>query len=486
MVTEGDGKEGIKNLSLKAFKWSALTEILSIAIQPIVTLVLARLLSPSEFGIVAVATVAIGVAQLVQEFGMGKALIQTEEYAGSYANNAFWVNCSLGIIIYGIIFLSAPVIGQFFHSPESVAVLRILCFQIIFTGFCSVHSALLQRQMKFREIFLVRFTTSLVPGIISIVMAYKGMGVWALVWGSLLSSFGQLVLFWFFSDWRPRLIFDLTSMQIMFSYSKWIMLEAVLAWCISNGDSIALGHYLGVKDMGVYRISSSLIIFVSFCSMAPIVPVAFSLFSRLQNDSAELCSTFTQLTRYVAALSLPLGFGVALLAKPITVLVLGDKWVGAEIVIALLAIRFGVDWVFGLGSTLYASMGRPKLNFILLLAGTVISLPAYVVAAPYGLKAFCAVRLITTMVLDVVSYYVLIRVLELPTGYFSQPLRLPCIGVLFMSLVLIALMNFVVISSWYLLVFAVIFGALSYVFCLWIFDRDFISSGSRYVLQIIR
>ncbi len=477
---------GIRNRALKAVKWSALAEILSISMQPVVTLVLARLLTPEEFGIVAVATVAVGIAQLFQEFGMGKALIQARDYSQEYANIAFWVNSVLGIVIYSIIYVAAPSIAGFFNSTDCEPILKVLCIQIIITGFYSVHSSLMQRFMKFRKIFVVRFISSVFPGALSIVLAYRGMGVWSLVWGALFGSCGQLIFYWLLSEWRPKFSFDIQALQKLASFSKWIMLEAALAWSITNCDSVALGHYLGMKEVGIYRLSSSLIIFVSFCSMAPVVPVAFSWFSRLQGDREELRFTFMNLTRGLAALSLPLGFGIALLAKPIVTVVLGDKWLGAEIAIALLAIRFGISWVFGLSSTVFSAIGKPELNVALLVVGTLISLPVYIIAAPYGLMVFCFGRLITSMIVDLLGYMILSKALELPKRFYLQPLCLPLAGIMLMTLVLVGLQWGFGISSWYMLILAVILGALTYFVSLLVFNRDFVVNGYRYALQIMR
>jgi len=472
--------------SLRAVKWSAFAEFLSVSVQPVVIIILARILSPTEFGVVAVATMIVGLAQLFQEFGLGKALIQADDYTKDYANNAFWLNIVLGIFCYLCIYLGAPALAVFFKSPESLAVIRVLSLQLVINACYSVHLAILQRDMNFRSIFIVRLITSLITGALSIAVALNGGGAWALVIGALATSVGQLLLYWFISPWRPKFDFDMSRVGKMVTFSQWVMLEAVLAWCITNGDSAALGHNLGAREMGMYRIATYVIMFVSYVFMSPVVPVCFSYLSRLQNDFDEFRHIFDRLTHILAALSLPVGFGIAILSGPIVSVVLGDKWAGADVVLAILAIRFGIDWVFGLSSTAFSALGRPKLNVILLFLSTFITVPAYLFAAPYGLVPLTLSRLITSLILNVIGYTALIRILKFKPTYFLKPMGIPLISVLIMTGSLLLVMKFIAVTNVILLTGAVLFGAAVYLGCLWLFARDFVVWGFGYLREILR
>ncbi|MCK5225275.1 MAG: lipopolysaccharide biosynthesis protein [Planctomycetes bacterium] len=479
-----DTVEEIKSRSLRAVKWSTLAEVFSRVVPPITLFVLARLLSPSDFGVVGIAIIVVGLAQMFQEFGFGKALIQTKENVEIYANNAFWMNAWLGCVIYVVLFFTAPFIAFFFNSPESIIILRVFCLQVVITGFFAVHSAWLLRKMDFKSIFFVRVTASILPGCVSVVMAFSGMGVWSLVWGTLTGSMAQLVLYWILSDLRPAWNINFVILKKMVIFSRWILLEGFFGWIINWGGSIAIGHYLGVKELGIFRLGVSLLLFVSYVFFTPIIPVALSFFSRLQSNGAELKNSYIKLTQIISALSLPLGVGIALLAKPIAVVFLGEKWIGIEIVILYTAIRVGLGWVFGLNSTIYTAIGRPDLNAKLLIATSVVTLPAYILGAQYGLYVFCVVRLITSLMENGANYFIAKKTLDLPATFLLRPLLIPISGVIVMTIAIVIFMNFIDVYNITGLILAVVIGVLSYVASLWIIKKDFVIWSFRYGRQV--
>ena len=482
---EKQNNSKIKQQSLKAVKWSALAEISSRFVQPIVTLILARLLSPSAFGIVAIATSVAGIAQILQDAGFGKAIIQTDDYVDTHANNAFWMNMGLGFVLYVVIYFTAPFLSQILLIPEIVNVLRVYCLQIVILSFTLVHSALLRRQIRFRDMFVIRMTSSIFPGFISIVVAFWGMGVWSLVYGSLLGSISQLFLYWILSDWRPRLKFDMAIFNKMLGYSKWVLLEGLLGWIVLSGDSIIIGRFLGVNDVGFYRLGVTIIALVSNIFFTPVVNVALSLFSRLQTNLPDLKEQYKKLTQLVVTVSIPVGVGVAMLAKPIVVVLLGEKWIGAEIVIAIMAIRAGLGWYVGLNPTINTAIGRPDINFKVLFINTMITLPAYVIGAQFGLLAFCLARLFTSLIDNIINYFVTAKILGLPlTSVRSLGTPMVCSAI--MTLVLGAFMSIVNIEHWFKLTSAVIIGGASFFGCLYLVNKEFVIWGYRYTIQAIK
>lgn len=478
--------DGLKSRSLRALKWSALGEFLSVSLQPLITLILARILSPAEFGIVAIASLAVGFAQLFQEFGVGKTVVQAQDDDRVFLNTAFWMNFSLGIFLYAVLFSSAGILASFFGNPSAALIIRVLCLQLIINSACNVHTAILQRKLSYRPIFVTKLVSSIFSGVAAVLIALSGGGVWALVAGTLTASFFQCCLFWWFSAWVPGLRTDIKSFTRIFGFSRWILAEAVLAWCITSGDMAALGHYLGVEEMGIYRISTYIIMFVSYCFMAPAVPVSFSLLSRLQDNMEEFTAVFTRISSAVTALCLPVGFGIAILSKPIVALVLGVKWSGAEVIVAILAVRFGIDWVFGLLSTVFSALGKPKINAVLLVICCIITIPAYIVSAPLGLIAFTCTRLATSLVMDLIGYAAVIRTLKISWSNLGSIVRVPFLGVALMLAVEVLFARYVPIRTVPLLVTAVVVGATTYIGSIYILDRNFLTVNYRHLREIFR
>ena len=383
----------IKTSAIKSVKWTALGEIASRSIQPIVTLVLARLLTPSDFGLVGVAMIAISLAQILQDFGLGKTLIQRETEVEKSANIIFWTNITLAIFIYFTIFVNAPFISGFFHEPNVTSVLRVLCLQIVLISFISVHQALFQRKFQFKQIFFVRLFSAIVPGIISIPLALYGYGVWSLVFGTIAGAFTQVVLFWIISSWRPQLSYDFQLAKQLFGFSIWVTLEAFLGWIIACGDSIILGHFLGIKDLGVYRVGVTFITLIFATFFNPLVPVTYSAFSRLQANKEETRQTFLKITKLIASISLPIGIALAILSPSISSIIFGQRWERIEIVIATIGIMHGIAWLVGINPEVYRASGRPDINSKLHIIQLCWYIPVYIFSAPYGLLVFCIGRL---------------------------------------------------------------------------------------------
>jgi O-antigen/teichoic acid export membrane protein len=408
---------GIKQKAIKSVKWTALGEIASRSIQPLVILILARFLSPADFGIIGVAMIAIGLAQILQDFGLGKTLIQRETDVEESANVIFWTNIIFSVSIYLIIYFTAPLLAIFFNEPGLVTVLRVLCLQIILFSLISVHQALFQRDFQFRKLFFIRLASAGMPGIISIPLALSGYGVWSLVFGTLAGALFQVLIYWKASPWRPHFQYDFKLARKLVNFSSWIAMEAFLGWIIMWGDSIVLGHFLGVKELGVYRIGVTAIFLIFGIFFNPVLPIAYSAFSRLQADRSELRTSFLRITKIIASVSLPIGIVLVVLYQPIASLFFGHKWQGIGMVIALIGLKDAISWIVGLNPEVYKAIGRPDVNSKLYLILVLYYIPVYLIAAPYGLVVFCVARLIVSAISVVLHVWLSKRYLQI--GYLS-------------------------------------------------------------------
>jgi PST family polysaccharide transporter len=480
----------VKARATKSVKWTFLAEIVSRAAAPLVMLILARILTPEDFGLIGVAMIVIGLAQILQDFGFEKTLIQRETEVKESANIVFWSNMAFGILVYLILFASAPLIADFFHDSKVVDVLRVLCLQIILVSLITVHFALLQREFKFKQLFGVRLGVAFVPGIVSIPLALMGMGVWALVWGSLAGGAIQVILFWHLSDWRPNLSFDVPLARELFGFGIWVTLEALLGWLIVCGDSIVLGHFLGVYELGIYRVGATVIMFAFAVFFSPIIPVAYSSFSRLQSDPEELKRSFLKITNLIAAVSLPVGLAIALTAYPISSLIFEQKWQGIEIVILILGLKESMSWLVSMNTEIYRAAGRPDANVKLHLANAIYYIPVYVLAAPHGLLVFCIARFAVAAASLLLHFYIANKLLRLPFTYLRSCVKSPLMASLVMGVILYGMVNlFNPFEGWQgglKLIIVIASGGMSYLGALWLVDKDLVTQFFRLFKEAIK
>lgn len=473
----------VKSAAVKSVKWNALGEVVSCILPPVVTLILARLLLPEDFGLVGIAMVFMGFAQTFFNYGLGKVLIQRQTQVRESATTAFWMEVAFAILFAVIVVGIAPVASRFFHDSRVIPVLRILSIQIVFFSFISVQQALLRRNFEFKRLFYVRLFAVFIPGCVSIPLALSGFGVWALVYGTLAGTCLQVVLLWKLSSWRPELTYDLHIAKDLLKFGGWVILEGLVLWLLMWGDSIVLGRFLGVQTVGVYRVGMTLLIFAFGIFLNPLLPVAYSAFSRLQQNRQEMQQSFLKTTKIVAYVALPLGVGFYVLAPSLAAVIFGEKWAGIEVVIALIGIAQVVSWLVGINPEVYRAMGRPDINFKLLMIAAFYYIPVYIIAAPHGLFVFCMARLAVALAAIPLHLWVCWKVLGILPRYLIGNINRSLVSsVIAGSFVYILTKVFVRgIMNWHQIIAAFLLYAACYIFIIWIIDKTFIQGVYRMV-----
>jgi O-antigen/teichoic acid export membrane protein len=376
-----------------AIKWSFLSEIASKAVTPLVFVILARLLTPEDYGVAAAATMVISFSQVFWDAGMSKALIQFQGERTAAANAAFWVNCLLGLVVVSILLLSADfVANRVFHDPRVAAVLRVLTLQVLLTAIASVHTALLQKDMKFKPLFWVRLLTVTAPALVSIPVAWQGMGYWALVAGALVGQAVQVLVLWRIIAWRPSLSFDGEVARRLSRFGAWVAVSGLSGWFYLWADSLIVGMHLGAHDLGLYRTGNAFVMMIYGVLFGPLLPVLYSHLSSIQEDRARVSHTLAKVIRTITFVSVPTGFVLYGLAEPIGQIVFGVNWSGVGEVIAILGLTHGFAWIVGANGEAYRAIGRPDCE-TKMLAGTLpVYLLAYWISIQHGFTVFMWTR----------------------------------------------------------------------------------------------
>ncbi len=348
---------------INALKWSLVSELTAKAIQPVVFIILARILTPEDFGVITAAMMVIAFSQIFWEAGMGKALIQRQSKIEAAANTAFWINITLGIAISGLLYLLAgPIARIFFHDERVAIVLQVMTLQILLGSFSSVHSALLQKELAFKKLFWVRFATVGLPGMASIPLAFCGWGYWALVSGTLIGSLAQVIMLWRLSAWAPSWQFDLKIAREVSAFGFWVGLTAIFSWFYQWVDSLILGLYFGLKEVGIFRIGNQFSMTIFALIFAFILPAIYASFSKdaAMADKVKIRTKLNLVSINVSILSLPIGLMIYILSADIERFVFGGDWVGVGFVIGLIAIKEAVLWIFAFNIEAIRAMGKPK------------------------------------------------------------------------------------------------------------------------------
>ena len=397
-----------------ALKWSFFGEIASKAVTPVVFVVLARLLTPEDYGVVAAATMVISFSQIFWEAGMGKAIIQYRGDRTVAANTAFWINNALGLLVAGALVASAGLIAdRIFHDPRVAPVLRVMALQVLLSASVSIHIALLQKDLNFRHLFWVRLATVAVPGIASIPLAWYGMGYWALVAGSLAGQVFQVVLLWKTSSWRPRFDFDREVARKLVRFGGWVAATALMAWFYLWADSLVVGVYLGSHELGLYRTGNAFVMMIYGLLFGPLMPVLYSHLSAVSHDRARIQEIMIQVIRILTFLSLPLAALIAANADFISEIIFGPKWKGISLVVGIMALCHGISWIVGANGEFYRAIGKPSNETYIMGLMLILFLPAYFFSIQHGFKVFLMTRLGLVLIGFLIHVAVFVNIMKI-------------------------------------------------------------------------
>ncbi len=378
---------------VQSLKWSFLAELASKALTPVIFLILARLLTPEDFGVMSAAAMVIAFSEIFWEAGMGKALIQRQTDVPQAAQVAFWINLGLGVVIAGILFSGAERIALTLFQDERVnLVLKVMTLQLFLGALSSVPTALLQKEMGFQKLFWVRLATLGLPGMASVPLALFGWGYWALVIGTLAGQAGQVVLLWRLSRWRPTWGFQPAVARDMARFGAWVGLSGLLGWFYLWADALIVARYLGTHDLGLYRTGNQLAMMLFGILLAPVLPVLYSRLSRLGRDRERLRATMTLVIKVAILISVPAACLMFVTGGDVAALLFSSRWEGIGDVIAILGLVHGFAWVVGMNGEAYRAMGHPQVE-TLAMAGTVLFyLVGYLYAVGFGLETFLWAR----------------------------------------------------------------------------------------------
>lgn len=374
--------ESFQTQLIKATWWSGFTQLFSSVIPVLIFIVLARILTPDDFGVVAVALLVTNFAQLFWEAGLGRALINIKGNFQEIFNVVFWINLSLAIIMSMIIIGVSPVIADLFDDRRIEKVLSIQSIGIILSSLGWAHLSLIQKRLDFKKLFYIRITASIVSGVIAIPLAINGFGYWALVGGSLMSFLLISVGSWRFSGFKPQFQFKTKVARKVYDYAFWIHIEGFLLWFFLWGDAFFVGKLLGTTCLGLFKTANSFVSMIFGMVVSSIFQILFPAFSKIKDDPELLANLYLKSTKIFVYLSIPLGFLIWQLKDIIEDLIFNETWTNIGLIIGILAIGASINAVIGANAELLRAIGRPDVNTKI----KAFLLPIYVIAYYFSLK----------------------------------------------------------------------------------------------------
>lgn len=382
-------EESLKQKTVKGVLWSAIDRFSTQGIQFIFSILIARLLLPSDYGIVAMLNIFMAVSQSFIDSGFGTALIQKSDRTDTDFSTVFYFNIVVSILFYILLWFASPYIAAFYNIPLLEDITKIVALTLIFSAVSGIQNAKLSIAINFKLRAKISLSCALLTGFVGLTLAYCGYGVWALVAQSVFSSFLQMLLLWIFVRWIPKFEFSWQSFRQLFSFGSKLLASGLLDTIYNNVYTLVIGKIFSSSSLGLYARASSLAQFPSSNITGVLQNVTFPVLCSIQNDDERLYVAYKRFVRMAAFIIFPLMIGLSVVADPLIRIILTDKWKGA--VYLLQIICYSLMWypIHAINLNILQVKGRSdyflKLEIIKKIQGVFI----LCITVPMGLVAMC-------------------------------------------------------------------------------------------------
>jgi teichuronic acid exporter len=316
----------LKDTASKGILWSALEKFLTRASQFVITIILGRLLFPEDYGVIGMIAIFIGISEMFIESGMGTALIQRQNRTEKDYSTVFFFNLGVSVFFYILLYISAPYIADFYNTPKLTLITRVVGINVIINAFGLIQRTRLTIELNFKTLAKVNVISMLVAGICAVYFAYVGYGLWALVLQRFMYAIICVLLLWFFSRWNPLFVFSKESFKSLFGFSSRLLAAGVYATTFQNIYNVIIGKVYSASALGFYAQAKTLTD-VSAGTITHIInQVTFPLLASLQEDKSRMVMVNRRVLKMTAFIITPILFFIAVIAQPLILLTLGEKW----------------------------------------------------------------------------------------------------------------------------------------------------------------
>ena len=396
----------LKDKTVKGVIWSSIDRFTTQGISFVFSMLIARMLLPSDYGVIAMLGIFMAVSQCFIDSGFGSALIRKKDRTETDFCTVFYFNIVVACLFYGLLWLASPYIARFYDMPLLESVTKVWGLNLIVNAFGGIQNAQLSIAIDFKSRAKISVITTLFTGLVGLWFAYHGHGVWALVYQGVASAILRCILLWCIVRWVPKLIFSWQSFKELFSFGSKLLASGLLATVFENLSTIIIGKVYNAGSLGVYSRANHLAQFPSSNITGVLQNVTFPVLSTIQDEEERLANAYRRFLRLSAFVVFPLMLGLSAVADPFIRLTLTDKWAGS--IYLLQIICFSLMWypIHAINLNLLQVKGRSDYFLKLEVIKKVLGVVVLCVTVPLGLVAMCYGRIFTSVVcLGLNTYY---------------------------------------------------------------------------------
>ena len=410
--------QSLKQTTKRGVYWSAVSNIANQGMRFVFSIILARLLAPSDYGVIGMLTIFIIVIQLFVDSGFSKAIITKQDRNQIDLSTAFYFNAGVGFLGYIVLFISAPLIASFYNMPILTPILRVTGIGVVINSLNIVQTAQFAIRLDFKTPALISVASNILTGFIGILLAYNGFGVWSLVFQNLGGSILTLVLSWVKAKWLPSFEFSKESFKYMWNYGYKVLGSSLISTIYDNVQPLIIGKFFSASSLGLFSRAHGFASLPSSNLSGILNSVTFPLLSKINGDLPRLSDVYRRLVKFSAYIVFPLMTTLAALSDPIVKILLPERWYGCILMLQILC--FSLIWhpISAVNLNLLNAAKRPDIVLKLEYIKKPIGLILLFVSIPFGIYAMCVANLLICVFAVVINTYMTSKVLNVK--FWSQ------------------------------------------------------------------
>jgi O-antigen/teichoic acid export membrane protein len=396
--------------------WSAITQVSIQLSTLVISIILTRLLSPQDFGLVAMIVVFTGFAAIFTDLGFGAALIQKLDMQQHHTNAVFWVSVAAGALTTLIVAAAAPLIASFYAVPALQPLTVGISIIFFINAFGTVHGALLRKEMNFRTLAAAQLTATVLSGSIAIYLALSGYGVWSLVAMNITYAIVNVATMWAIAPWRPDFSLRWDALRELSKFSRNLVGFSAFNYWTRNGDNLLIGRFVGSAALGIYARSYTILLLPVWQVSSVVANVMFPAFSAIQKDIERIRAMYLKAISVISLLIFPLTLGLVVVARPLVLGLFGDQWAGMIPILQVFGLLGTIQSIGATAGWIYQSQGRTDIMFRWgLISGSIFVL-SFVVGLRWGALGVAVAYTVANFLLWYPTWSIPARLIDLDFG----------------------------------------------------------------------
>lgn len=476
----------LKQESVKGVIWSGIDKIANGGVIFLANIILARLLTPKDFGLLAIIAIFVQISQTFIDSGFSNALIQKKNRSQTDYSTVFFFNLGLSIVFYIILFFASPLIANFFDNEKLTPLTRIVGLNLVIGALVSVHKTRLTIQLRFKIQAVISLIASISSATIAILLAAKGFGVWSLAILTISNITIQTILIYIFIKWKPSLEFSKKSFSQLFSYSSKLLGASLLHLLYRNIYPIVIGKQFSPRDLGFFNRADLFAQYIPNTVGSVISRVAFPIFSRIQDDNNKLRNAYSKYIVYSSCFIFPIMIGLIILAQPLIILILKEKWIPMIPMLQILCIDWMCDHLSQINLNVLFVKGRSDLALKLEIIKKITAILIFIISLKWGIIGVCWGRVIYGYFAIYLNSFYTYRLIGLTVFKQIKDILKPLFNALIMGAVIYVYIRVVNLSLLMIVCSSIIIGIIVYSCSLYLTDKKNVFEIKLLLINFLR